>query len=248
MLPDDLKYRECCRIIDQLAGYAPMRLVMSGGEPLWRRDVFDLALRARHHGLSVTLETNGTLIDETMADRIHAAGIVRVAVCLDGSGRGTHDTFRGHAGAFDAVVRGLKFMRALGISTQINTPVFHHNAQQLPEMLNLAKALGVDAFHVFLGVPVACGLTLSQGPMMGSAETSQILCWISGHASTTDIEVRAITEDRHVDQGVAFISHCGEVFPLGCLPVRATVVDLQEQAPADILGSPDVHAGAHRHV
>src|SRR6266545_1673667 len=75
MSPEDLNYRECCGIIDQFAEYAPMRLVLSGGEPLWRRDVFDLAQRAKSKGLGVALATNGTLIDETMADRIDDAGI-----------------------------------------------------------------------------------------------------------------------------------------------------------------------------
>ena len=84
MSPDDLSTRECLDIVDQLAPYAPMILVLSGGEPLWRRDVFDIAKRAVSHGIRVALATNGTLVDEAMAERIQDAGIVRVAISLDG--------------------------------------------------------------------------------------------------------------------------------------------------------------------
>ncbi|HBY58612.1 MAG TPA: radical SAM/SPASM domain-containing protein, partial [Solibacterales bacterium] len=63
MSPDDLTYGECCRIIDEIAEFAPLILVLSGGEPLWRRDVFDIAKRARSKNIRVALATNGTLVD-----------------------------------------------------------------------------------------------------------------------------------------------------------------------------------------
>ena len=76
MSPTDLSYQECCEIVDQIAEYAPLILVLSGGEPLWRRDVFDIAKRAVGKGMRVALATNGTLVDEAMAERIKEAGIV----------------------------------------------------------------------------------------------------------------------------------------------------------------------------
>src|SRR5512137_296128 len=85
MSPTDLNYRESCDVVDQIAEYAPLILVLSGGEPLWRRDVFDIAKRAVSKNMRVALATNGTLVDETMAERIKDAGIVRVAISLDGS-------------------------------------------------------------------------------------------------------------------------------------------------------------------
>ena len=85
MSPEDLSYAESCRVVDQIAEYAPLILVLSGGEPLWRRDVFDIARRGKEKGLRVALATNGTLIDEAMAQRIFDAGIERVAISLDGA-------------------------------------------------------------------------------------------------------------------------------------------------------------------
>ena len=83
MSPDDLSTSECLRIVHDLAQYAPFILVLSGGEPLRRRDVFEIASRADQHGIRVALATNGTLVDEAMADRIKESGIVRVAISLE---------------------------------------------------------------------------------------------------------------------------------------------------------------------
>ena len=69
MSPADLSYSECCEVVDQIAEYAPLILVLSGGEPLWRRDVFDIAKRAVSKNMRVALAPNGTLVDEAMAQR-----------------------------------------------------------------------------------------------------------------------------------------------------------------------------------
>ncbi|MBN9663127.1 MAG: radical SAM protein [Acidobacteria bacterium] len=191
MSPDDLSTKECLDIVDQLAAYAPFILVLSGGEPLWRRDVFDIAKRAVSHGIRVALATNGTLVDEAMADRIKEAGIVRVAISLDGADQGTHDAFRGHDGAFDAAIRGIKLLQNLGISTQINTTVSKHNAHQLPEMVELAKSLKVDAFHLFLLVPVGCGLTIAEDQSVTGADAERILNWFYDRNLDSGMEMKA---------------------------------------------------------
>jgi len=255
MSPKDLTTTECCAIIDQIGEYAPLILVLSGGEPLWRRDVFDIAHHARTRNMHVALATNGTLVDEAMAHRIREAGIERVSISLDGAGRTTHDTFRGHTGAFDAAIRGLKCLKEQGISTQINTTVSQHNAHELPEILKLALSLGVHAFHLFLLVPVGCGLTISQEQTIQGAEAEQILNWFYDRSLDSNIELKAtcaphyyrIVRQRRAEarragealaelpghgmgavtrgclagSGVCFISHQGEVFPCGYLPVSA---------------------------
>ncbi len=191
MSPDDLSTKECLDIVDQLAAYAPFILVLSGGEPLWRRDVFDIARRAVSHGIRVALATNGTLVDEAMADRIKDAGIVRVAISLDGADQGTHDAFRGHDGAYDAAIRGIRHLQNLGISTQINTTVSKHNAHQLPEMVELAKSLKVDAFHLFLLVPVGCGLTIAEDQSVTGADAERILNWFYDRNLDSGMEMKA---------------------------------------------------------
>lgn len=191
MSPDDLNYQECCDIVDQIAEYAPLILVLSGGEPLWRRDVFDIAKRATGKGIRVALATNGTLVDEAMAQRIEESGILRVAISLDGADRITHDTFRGQSGAFDSAIAGLKHLSALGISTQINTSVARHNVHQLPDILKLAQSLGVDAFHIFLLVPVGCGLTIAEEQSIHGEEYEQILNWFYDRSIDSGLELKA---------------------------------------------------------
>jgi radical SAM protein with 4Fe4S-binding SPASM domain len=255
MSPEDLDYQESCRVIDQIAEYAPLILVLSGGEPLWRRDVFDLAQRAKRKGLRVALATNGTLVDETMAERIKASGIERVSVSLDGIEAGVHDGFRGVPGAFEAAVRGLRLLKGLGVSTQINTTVTRHNARQLPQMVELAEKLGVAAFHLFLLVPVGCGLTIAEEQAIRGEEAEEILTWFYRKSTETAMELKAtcaphyyrIVREQRADarragvplaplathgmhamtkgclagSGVCFISHLGEVYPCGYLPVSA---------------------------
>ena len=120
MSPEDLSTRECLRIVDEIAAYAPLILVLSGGEPLWRRDVFEISKHAVRRGLRVALATNGTLVDEAMAERIKDAGILRVSISLDGADRVTHDSFRGHDGAFDAALRGIRCLQDLQNSASLS--------------------------------------------------------------------------------------------------------------------------------
>jgi heme b synthase len=260
MSPDDLTYQESCEVIDQIAEYAPFILVLSGGEPLWRRDVFDLAERARARNIRVALATNGTLVDEATADKIVAAGLRRVAISLDGADAATHDSFRGQPGAFEAALAGFRRLKARGMSMQVNTTVSRHNEHQLPQILDLAMALGAEAFHIFLLVPVGCGLTIKDEQMVSAQHYEDILNWFYDRSLEGRIELKATcaphyfrivrqrrAEARRAGQevpemagtgraahemnamtrgclagsGVCFISHRGEVYPCGYLPVSA---------------------------
>jgi AdoMet-dependent heme synthase len=126
-----------------------------------------------------------------MAMRIKDAGIVRVSISLDGADKQTHDAFRGHDGAFDSAIRGLGHLQDLGISTQINTTVSKHNVHQLKETLELAKRLKVDAFHLFLLVPVGCGLTIAEDQSIGGAEAEEILNWFYDRSIDSGMELKA---------------------------------------------------------
>src|SRR3989338_1563357 len=99
-------------LIDGLAAVGRPVLVCSGGEPLLREDLFELAAHAKSRELPIALATNGTLVDEDMAGRIVQAGFDRVSVSLDGSNAATHDAFRQQRGAFDGAVRGIQLLRA----------------------------------------------------------------------------------------------------------------------------------------
>lgn len=236
------------RLIDALAEAGRPVLVCSGGEPLLRPDLFELAGYARERGVPVALATNGTLVDEAMADRIAAAGFERVAISLDGAEAATHDAFRQQAGAFDAAVEGIRRLRRRGMSVQINSTVTKHNQDQLPQIYALAIALGADAWHVFMFVPVGCGLDIPAEQQLAAESYERLLTWLAAQSAQRKLFVRAtcapqyfrilaqtrsfaaargaskfasLTKGCLAGTGIAFVSHTGEVFPCGYLPVSS---------------------------
>ena len=142
MSPADLPTKKALNIISQIADFGSPILVLSGGEPLYRQDIFELAEYATSRGLRTALATNGTLVTKDIAEKIKNAGIKRVSISLDGSDAITHDTFRGIPGAFEAAVYGMRNLQELGVSVQINTTIARHNAHQLPDVLDAGAPPG----------------------------------------------------------------------------------------------------------
>jgi AdoMet-dependent heme synthase len=189
--PTDLPTRAALSIIDQIAAAANPILVLSGGEPLYRSDIFQLARYATDKGLRVALATNGTLVTKDVARMIVDASVRRVSISLDGADATTHDSFRGIPGAFDAAVHGLRNLKSLGMSVQINMTIARHNAHQLPDVLQLARNLGADALHTFLLVPVGCGVDIAAEQMVPPEEYERMLNWFYDQSLAGGIELKA---------------------------------------------------------
>lgn len=245
-------------------------VVFSGGEPLLRDDWSDLAGYARDLGLPTALATNGTLIDTPMAQAIARAGFHRVSVSLDGADAATHDAFRGLAGSFAAAADGCRRLVELGVPLQINCTIARHNVDQLDMLAELARRLGAMAMHLFLLVPVGCGVELAESHRISPDKYEDVLRWVLRERRNGQLEVRATCAPhfQRVQAGdgsraacgslpddtgdsnraspkplalsrsdcatltgclggvtVAFVSHRGEVFPCGYLPVPAGVLD-----------------------
>jgi AdoMet-dependent heme synthase len=189
--PKDLPTKTALGIIDQIAEAANPILVLSGGEPLYRSDIFQLASYATDRGLRVALATNGTLVTKEVARMIVDSGVKRVSISLDGADAVTHDTFRNIPGAFEAAIQGMRNLQALGMSVQINTTIARHNAKQLPDVLKLAKSLGADALHTFLLVPVGCGVDIAAEQMVPPDEYERMLNWFYDQSLEGEIELKA---------------------------------------------------------
>ena len=189
--PSDLSTQAARDIIDQIAAVSTPILVLSGGEPLFRSDIFQLARYGTDKGLRVALATNGTLVTKHIARMIVDSGVQRVAISLDGSDALIHDTFRGIPGAFDAAIAGFRNLKNLGMSVQINTTIARHNAHQLPQVLELAKSLGADALHTFLLVPVGCGVDIAAEQMVPPEEYERMLNWFYDRSLEGGIEMKA---------------------------------------------------------
>jgi radical SAM protein with 4Fe4S-binding SPASM domain len=247
-------------IADIAATYKPI-LVLSGGEPLYRPDIFELASFARDNGLRVALATNGTLVTAQKARGIREAGIARVSISLDGAKAETHDRFRG-AGNFAKALAGFEQLKREGVSLQINMTVTRYNAEELPALYDLCLSRGADALHLFMLVPVGCGVQIADSDMLPTEEYEKWLHWFYERDIERRLELKAtcaphyfrIVRQRSKEigglppshhrqeakgathphqslhqatkgclagQAVCFISHTGEVFPCGYLPISA---------------------------
>lgn len=188
---EDLTTQDAGAMIRSLPETGRPIVVFSGGEPLMRADLFDLAGLASGLGLPIALATNGTLMDDTIARRIVEVGFRRVSMSFDGPDAATHDRFRGIDGALESTLRGFRTLRSLGMSMQINTTVTRHNYAKLDQMYQLALDLGADALHIFMLVPVGCGMELTEEVMLTSEEYESALNWIYDRSQEGRIHLKA---------------------------------------------------------
>jgi len=143
----ELDTGEVFAVMDDLKGFGVPVLILSGGEPLLRPDIFDVSRRARDMGFYVGLSTNGTLIDASNIDAIAGVGYDYVGISIDGV-RETHDRFRRKPGAFDASMSGIRLCRERGIKVGLRFTMTEDNAAELPDMLQLMQDEGVNKFYL----------------------------------------------------------------------------------------------------
>ena len=281
LMKTDLSTQEALVFVRNLAEFAKPILVLSGGEPLFRPDIFQIAAHATEHGLPVALATNGTLIDEYIAHAIVDSGIQRVAISIDGADEATHDSFRRQSGSLAAALKGFRRLRRLGMSMQINCTITKHNVHQIETVYAMAKELGAEALHLFMLVPVGCGVQIAESNVLPADEYERVLNWMydrskereihlkatcaphyfrvmrqraavehvrieashshgkpspvqargnshpSGHSTTGRPNMAAMTKGCLAGSAICFVSHTGEVFPCGYLPVSAGNVKRQ---------------------
>jgi heme b synthase len=242
---------QICSVIDHLAEHYNPIVVLTGGEPLYRPDIFEIASHVTSRGLRAALASNGTLIDGDIARSIARAGIRRVSISIDGSDAATHDSFRGIPGSFDQALRGARFLARAGVEFQFNCTVSRRNVDQIEDILRLSEAEGACALHIFMLVPVGCGVEIAQTEMISKERYEEVLNWFYDRSRETGLELkatcaphyyriirqRARAEGRKITfesdgmtamtrgclagTGVCFISHRGDVQPCGYLPLVA---------------------------
>jgi radical SAM protein with 4Fe4S-binding SPASM domain len=139
----ELTTAEGMTLIDDLAAFEIPVLLLSGGEPLMRPDLFDLIAHARARGLRITLSTNGTLITADVAARLRALGVSYVGISLDGIGA-TNDRFRGHKGAFDEAMAGFRHCKAAGQRVGLRMTLTRRNCQDLDRIFDFIEAEEID--------------------------------------------------------------------------------------------------------
>jgi radical SAM protein with 4Fe4S-binding SPASM domain len=144
------------------------------------------------------LATNGTRVTAEVAKQIKEAGFDRIGISIDGPAPAAHDSFRRMPGAFDGAIAGVRHLKDLGMYVQINTSVTTHNAHLLEEILELMLHLRIDAWHLFLLVPVGCGLQIAESMQVEAREYERILNWLYEKSKTVMMDLRAVCAPHFV--------------------------------------------------
>lgn len=187
--PDELTTERVKSLFDEIALLGKPIIILTGGEPLLREDIFELAAYGTSLGFRMVMAPNGTLLDETNAAKLKACGIQRISISLDSADAAKHDRFRGVPGAFTRTLQGINAAKAVGLPFQINSTITKHNLDEIEELYRLALDLGAAAFHVFLLVPVGRGKDLAKDAIT-AVEYERTLNWLYDMQRQSPIEIK----------------------------------------------------------
>ena len=193
------------RLLDHIASFARPTMILTGGEPMLRTDIYDLAGYAHRLGLPVVMAPCGRFVDDASVERMKRAGLHCISISIDGAAAASHDAFRGIKGAFDFASRATEAAKCGGLDFQINTTITQHNLAELPAILDLAVRLGATVFNPFLLVPTGRGKELA-GQEISPEDYERTLHWLAGQEGRTDIRIRVtcaphytrVLHQRHV--------------------------------------------------
>ncbi len=194
-LPGELSTEEGLRLIEEVATYRPKPLLLlTGGDPLAREDLFLLIGRARDLGLKVGLTPAATpLLTREVVFRLKEAGVTRLALSLDGASPKTHDAFRGEKGTFERTLKALAWAKEAGLPTQVNTTVTRDTWPEIQALPDLLEEMGVVLWSLFFLVPVGRGALLKQ---LSAQAFEEVLHWLYGVSKAYPFHVKT-TEAHH---------------------------------------------------
>lgn len=243
---DELTTDECKKVIDSIALMGEAVIILTGGEPMLREDIYEIAKYGFDRGQRMVMAPCGLLLNKETCQKIIATGISRISLSIDGATAASHDAFRGQSGAFEKLMVGIDAARSEGLEFQINTTITRSNVHELPAIYELALKLGAVSFHPFLLVPIGRGKNLTC-EMISSEQYESVLNWIYDQRSSTKMTLKptcaphyyrilrqresaagrivkpathgldAMTKGCLGGQGFVFISHTGDVQICGFL-------------------------------
>jgi heme b synthase len=247
--PGELSTQEALRVMDEIAVVGKPVIILTGGEPLLRSDIFDLARYGTEKGFRMVMATNGTLFTGETVQKMKESGIQRISISLDGPDSETHDAFRRVKGSFEGSLRGIEMAKKGGLDFQINTTITRINLHLIPDILRLAVDLGAVALHIFLLVPTGRGKEL-QDQEISPGDYEKTLHWFYEQRDKVPLQLKAtcaphyyrILRQRAKKEGkkmtpqeygldavtrgclggiaFCFISHVGQVQPCGYLELN----------------------------
>lgn len=192
---EELSTAEALSVVDQLADLAPPVLVLTGGDPLMRPDLFDIAGHAIERGLRVAVSpTTTALVTRERLEQLRDLGVSMVHISLDGADAETHDGFRGVTGTYDRAVGTLEVLQDLGIPAQVGTTLGRHNLLQMNEMAALIGRFAVRMWSVFFLVPTG---RATAGQMITAPEAEAAWEWLAELSERTSFAVRTTAAPQY---------------------------------------------------
>jgi heme b synthase len=238
--PDELTTDECFKIIDEIVSFSKPIVILTGGEPLLRKDVFEIAAYGKSKGMIMVMAPNGTLLTDENVKKIISTGIKRISISLDGPDEAVHDRLRQVPGAFKQACVGIERAKKAGLEFQINSTITKRNIKLLPQIIKLAKDLGAKAHHIFLLVPTGRAKDMIDEEL-SAKEYEETLKLLAKEKKDSSLEIKItcaphfnrILLQEHVGAAPAlkgrgcmggvsfcFISHRGELQPCGYLELK----------------------------
>lgn len=224
--PDELTTSEGFTLLQQIREMGQPVVILTGGEPLLRPDIYDLAKHGDSLGLRMVMAVNGTLLHLENAQKLKESGIQRISISMDGPTAESHDHFRQVAGAYQGILNGIEAARSVSLEFQINTTITNHNLQDLSKIQEKVIQLGAVAHHIFMLVPTGRGRALNS-QSISAEDYEQTLTWLVGRREENPLLIKAtcaphyyrILRERARAEGkeVTFKSHGLDAVTRGCL-------------------------------
>ncbi len=290
--PRELSFEEGKNLIDQIYEMDNPMLVFTGGDPLMREDVYDIADYAIKKGVRVSMTPSATPnVTKEAIEKAKEVGLARWAFSIDGPTAEIHDHFRGVSGSFDLTMKAIKYLHELEIPIQINTVISRYNIDVLDDMAKLVEDLDCVLWSVFFLVPTGRG---QESDMISPVQHEQVFTWLYNLSKRVKFDIkttaaqhyrRVVIQNKmrehianHEDinyedalmkgatgtidglgrapkgvndgNGFVFISHVGDVYPSGLLPVKAgnvretPLAEIYRESPIfKSLRNPDLYKG-----
>jgi radical SAM protein len=187
--PAELTTEEAFGLIDQIKEFGDPILVITGGDPMMRRDLFEILSYASGKGLRTSLTPTTTrLVTVERLRRVREAGVRRVAVSIDGPSSESHDAFRGFPGSFDKALEIARMVGEAGLSLQVNTTVSRYNVDHLDEFVPLVSSLGAVQWSLFFLVPTGRALA---GDMISPEQHETVFNWLHALSGNAPFDIKS---------------------------------------------------------
>ncbi len=174
----ELTTEECLALIDEMKALGTEMVILTGGEPLLRKDIFDIATRCAEQGMWVVMGTNGVLIDDRVAQRMVDCGIKGVGISIDSVDPEKHNSFRGGPNSWEHSVRALKICRQHGLEVLVQSTVMASNYEEVPKLIDFAKEIGAWSFNLYFLVQTGRGQLMND---LSAEQTESMLTHLVEH-------------------------------------------------------------------